>query len=42
MRNSKPRNAVAVIEEMKRRGSQGVPDQLHEIVDQALVLARGA
>ena len=41
-KNSKPRNAVAVIEQMESKGEQGVPNQLREIVKQALDLAKEA
>ena len=41
-KNSKPRNAVAVIEQMEGKGEQGVPNQLREIIKQALDLAKEA
>ena len=40
-RNSKPANAVAVIEEMRIRGAQGVPAQLRNIVECAVRIASG-
>ena len=40
--NSKPQNAVAVVEKMERRGEAGVPQQLRDIIEQALELAREA
>ena len=39
IKNSKPRNAVAVIEQMEKNGEQGIPNQLREIVKHALDLA---
>ena len=41
-KNSKPKNAVAVIEQMEIKGEQGVPNQLREIIKQALDLAKEA
>lgn len=41
-KNSKPRNAVAVIEHMGSKGAEGVPNQLREIIQQALDLAKEA
>ena len=41
-KNSKPRNAVQIIEEMERRGIGGVPSQLREIIEFALELAEEA
>ena len=41
-KNSKPRNAGAVIEHMESKGAQGVPNQLREIIQQALDLAKEA
>ncbi len=40
--NSKPRNAVEVVEEMERRGPDGVPQQMKEIIQFALDLAEEA
>lgn len=42
MKNSKPRNAMAVIEQMRSRGVEGVPYQFREIIRQALDLAKEA
>lgn len=42
MKNSKPRNAMAVIEQMRSRGVKGVPYQFREIIKQALDLAKEA
>ena len=42
MKNSKPRNAVAVIKQMESKESQGVPNQFREIIKQALDLAKEA
>ena len=42
MKNSKPRNAMAVIEQMRSRGVEGVPYQFREIIKQALDLAKEA
>ena len=39
IKNSKPRNAVAVIEQIEKNGEQGIPNQLREIVKHALDLA---
>lgn len=39
---SKPRSAVAVIEQMESKGNQGVPTQLRKIIECALALAKGA
>ena len=41
-KNSKPRNAVQVIEEMEKCGTEGVPSQLGEIIESALKLAEEA
>ncbi len=38
-KGSKPRNAVAVIEKMEKRGLEGVPSQIREIINHALTLA---
>lgn len=40
--NSKPQNAMAVADEMHRRGQAGVPNQLRDIIEHALGLAREA
>ena len=40
-KNSKPRNAAAVIEQMENNGEQGVPSQLREIIECALDLTGG-
>ena len=40
--NAKPRNAFAVIEEMEKKGAEGVPAQLRKIIDTSLNLAREA
>ena len=39
--NSKPRNAVAVIDEMAKHGIERVPAQLRHIIERTLTLARG-
>ena len=39
---SKPSNAVAVIEEMRNRGEEGIPTQLRSIVECAIRIAEGA
>ena len=39
IKNSKPKNAVAVIEQIEKNGEQGIPNQLREIVKHALDLA---
>lgn len=41
-KNSKPRNAVAVIDQMKSSGVEGVPNQFRKIIEQALDLAKEA
>lgn len=41
-KNSKPRNAIKVIEQMEKEGKQGVPAQLREIIECAIGFARGA
>lgn len=38
----KPKNAVAIIEAIEKKGEQGVPTQLREIIENALELAREA
>ena len=40
--NYKTRNAVEVVEEMENRGAGGVPQQLREIIESALELAKEA
>lgn len=40
-KNSKPRNAIEVIEQMKKEGKQGVPAQLRKIIECAIGFARG-
>ena len=40
--NSKTRNAVEVVEDMEQRGTEGVPQQLREIIEFALDLAEEA
>ena len=39
IRNSKPQNAVAVIDEMEKRGVEYIPSQLRKIIESALTLA---
>lgn len=41
-KNSKPMNTLAVIEKIDKKGEQGVPTQLREIIEVALELAREA
>ena len=39
---SKPRNALAVIAEIEKKGKEGVPEELRTILDTALEIAREA
>jgi hypothetical protein len=42
MRNAKTRNALAVAEQMAKKGKAGVPKLLREVITQACTLAKGS